>query len=311
MSSNALAYSNHEEWINARKKGIGGSDAPVVLGISKYKTPFQLWLEKTDQAFVDESQSEAAYFGSLLEDLVAKEFEKRTGKKVRRNNFILRHPKHDFIIANIDRKIVGEDALLECKTASAYLADEWENDEIPAQYLVQVQHYMGVTGYEKAYVAVLIGGQRFIWKEVERDDELIDMIFQAEIDFWNNHVLADVPPPLDGSSAAEKYLNERYQKTDPDKVVDLPCSYKEKLDYYFELKQQEKELKELIKKTENELKNELKDAEIGITKGYQVTWKPITQNRVDSKLLKEKYPNVYESVIKKTEYRRFNVKEID
>ena len=170
---------------------------------------------------------------------------------------------------------------------------------------------MGVTGYEKAYVAVLIGGQRFVWKEVERDDELIDMIFQAEIDFWNNHVLANVPPPLDGSSAAEQYLKERYKETDPDKVVNLAFDYKEKLEHYFELKDEIKRLQEMIKKVENELKNELKDAEIGITKGYQVTWKPITQNRVDSKLLKQKYPDVYKDVIKQSKYRRFSVKEID
>src|SRR5690606_2827866 len=285
--------------------------APVVIGLSKNKTPIELWLEKTDQAFVDESQSEAAYFGSLLEDLVAKEFEKRTGKKVRRNNFILQHPKYDFIIANIDRKVVSENALLKCKTSSAYYAKEWENDEIPAPYLVQVQHYMGVTGYEKAYIAVLIGGQKFVWKEVERDDELIDMIFQAEIDFWNNHVLANVPPALDGSSAAEKYLNERYQKSIPDKIVNLSIDYEEKLSTYLQLKQQEKELKQMIKQIENELKSEMKDAEVGFVKGYEVNWKPIISYRVDSKLLKEKYPNVYESVIKKTEYRRFNVKEID
>lgn len=301
----------HQEWLRERTKGIGGSDASVVLGLNKYKTPFELWLEKTGQVNVEESGGEAAYFGTLLEDLVAKEFEKRTGKNVRRNNFILHHPEHDFIIANIDRKVVGEKALLECKTASAYLADEWEGNEIPAQYLVQVQHYMGVTGYEKAYVAVLIGGQRFIWKEVERDDELIDMIFKAEIDFWNNHVLANVPPPLDGSSAAEQYLKERYKETDPDKVVNLAFDYKEKLEHYFEIKDEIKRLQEMIKKVENELKNELKDAEIGITKGYQVTWKPITQNRVDSKLLKQKYPDVYKDVIKQSKYRRFSVKEID
>lgn len=301
----------HQEWLRERTKGIGGSDASVVLGLNKYKTPFELWLEKTGQVNVEDSGGEAAYFGTLLEDLVAKEFEKRTGKKVRRNNFILHHPEHDFIIANIDRKVVGEKALLECKTANAFLAKDWESEDVPAPYLVQVQHYLGVTGYDKAYIAVLVGGQKFIWKEIERDDELIDMIFEEEKHFWNHHVLGNVPPALDGSSAAEKYLNERYQKTDPDKVVDLSFSYKEKLDNYFELKQQEKELKALIKQIENELKQELQDAEIGITKGYQVTWKPITQNRVDSKLLKEKYPDIYNSVLKQTKYRRFSVKEID
>lgn len=314
MSAEILPLSNElsrQEWLNARKKGIGGSDAPVVLGLSKYKTPFELWLEKTDQTFVDESQSDAAYFGALLEDLVAKEFEKRTGKKVRRNNFILQHPKYDFIIANIDRKVVGENALLECKTASAYYAKEWENDEVPAPYLVQVQHYMGVTRYEKAYIAVLIGGQKFVWKEIERDDELINMIFEAEIDFWNNHVLANVPPALDGSSAAEEYLKERYKETDPNKIVNLAFDYKEKLTHYLELKENIKQLETMKKQIENELKNELKDAEIGITKGYKVTWKPVTQNRVDNKLLQEKFPDVYKQVLKQTQYRKFDVKEIE
>mgnify|MGYP001276816094 CR=1 FL=1 len=306
----AQALSSRQEWLNARKKGIGGSDAPVVLGLSKYKTPFELWLEKTDQTFVDESQSEAAYFGSLLEDLVAKEFEKRTGKKVRRNNFILQHPKYDFIIANIDRKVVGENALLECKTASAYYAKEWENDEVPAPYLVQVQHYMGVTGYEKAYIAVLIGGQKFVWKEVERDDELIDMIFQAERHFWHEHVEKNIPPKLDGSSAAEEYLKKRYSNAEPGKTVDLKHEYKEKIQELLSLKETIKQLEEQKKALENEIKNELKDAEYGFVGNYQVNWKQVVSNRVDSKILKEKFPQVYEQVVKQSVYRKFCIKQI-
>ncbi|HHR2781106.1 TPA: YqaJ viral recombinase family protein, partial [Listeria monocytogenes] len=84
--------------------------------------------------------------------------------------------------------VVGEDAILECKTASAYLAKEWEADEVPATYLVQIQHYLAVTGKNKAYVAVLIGGNKFIWKEIERDDELINQIIAFELDFWETNV---------------------------------------------------------------------------------------------------------------------------
>jgi putative phage-type endonuclease len=300
----------HQEWLQERTKGIGGSDASIILGLNKWKTPFELWLEKTGQSNLEDTAGEAAYFGNKLEDLVAEEFEIRSGKKVRRNNFMLQHPEYDFITANIDRKVVGEDALLECKTASAYLKDDWESEEIPAPYLVQIQHYLGVTGYEHAYVAVLIGGQRFIWKDVERDEELIKMIFDAEVHFWNHHVLGNNPPALDGSSAAEQYLKERFQETDPDKIVDLSFSYKEKIDNYLELKENIKQLQKLAKETENEIKHELKEAETGFVKDYQVDWKPVKQNRVDSKLLKSKYPDVYNSVLKQSEYRRFNVKEI-
>ncbi len=309
MVKNTLEMS-HQEWLQERTKGIGGSDASIILGLNKWKTPFELWLEKTGQSDLDDTAGEAAYFGNILEDVVAKEFEIRSGKKVRRNNFMMQHPKHSFITANIDRKVVGEDALLECKTASAFLAKDWEDNAIPDAYMVQVQHYLGVTGYKHAYIAVLLGGQRFMWKDIERDEELIQMIFDAEVHFWEHHVLGNRPPALDGSSAAEKFLKERYQETDPDKVIDLSFSYKEKIDNYLELKQNIKQLQEVAKQTENEIKHELEDAETGFVKDYQVSWKPVTSNRVDTKLLKSKYPDVYKSVLNQTTSRRFNVKEI-
>ncbi len=309
MVKNTLEMT-HQEWLQERTKGIGGSDASIILGLNKYQTPLELWLEKTGQSDLQDTAGEAAYFGNLLEDVVAKEFEIRSGKKVRRNNFMLRHPEHPFITANIDRKVVGEDALLECKTANAFLAKDWEGDDIPAPYIVQVQHYLGVTGYDHAYIAVLLGGQRFVWKDVKRDDELIQMIFDAEVHFWNHHVLGNVPPALDGSSAAEQFLKERYQETDPDKVVDLSFGYKEKLDNYLELKENIKTLQTLAKQTENEIKHEMKEAETGFVKDYEVNWKPVDSNRVDTKLLKSKYPDVYKSVLNQTTSRRFNIKEI-
>lgn len=301
---------SHQEWLQERTKGIGGSDASIILGLNKWKTPFELWLDKTGQSTVEDSAGEAAYFGNLLEDMVAKEFEVRSGKKVRRNNFMLQHQDHPFIMANIDRKVVGEQAILECKTASVYLSKEWESEEIPESYLVQVQHYLGVTGYDKAYIAVLIGGQKFVWKEIERDEELIQMIFDAVVHFWNHHVLGNNPPALDGSSAAEKFLKERYNKVEQGKTVDLGYEYKEKLDSLQEIKENIKQLEALKKETENQIKKELEDAETGFIQNYQVDWKPITSNRVDSKLLKSKYPDVYESVIKPSTYRKFNIKEI-
>ncbi len=309
MAKNTIEMS-HQEWLQERTKGIGGSDASVVLGLNKWKTPFELWLDKTGQSDVEDTAGEAAYFGNLLEDVVAKEFEVRSGKKVRKNNFMLQHPEYPFIMANIDRKVVGENALLECKTANAFLAKDWESEEIPESYLVQVQHYLGVTGYEKAYIAVLIGGQKFIWKEIERDEELIQMIFDAEVHFWEYHVQGNNPPALDGSSAAEKFLKERYAEVEEGKTIDLSFNYKEKLDNLFELENQIKQLQEIANQTKNQLKNELKDAETGFVKDYQIDWKPVTQNRVDSKLLKSKYPDVYNSVLKQSQYRKLNIKEI-
>ncbi|WP_066232529.1 YqaJ viral recombinase family nuclease [Heyndrickxia sporothermodurans] len=298
-----------QEWLQERTKGIGGSDAGIILGLNKYRTAFELWLEKTGQVEPIEIDNEAIYWGNEMENVVAKEFEKRTDKKVRRSNFMYSHPNHPFIKANVDRLVVGESAVLECKTASAYLSKEWKDEEIPDTYLVQVQHYLGVTGKQKGYIAVLIGGNKFVWKEVERDEELINLIFQAEINFWNNHVLANVPPPLDGSSAAEKYLKEKYDRAEKDKEVVLPPDYKEILVQYEKIKSDEKLIKKAKTEIENKIKAELQDAERGIVSDYLVTWKNQSRVSVDSKALKEKFPDIYKEVLKTSSFRKLEVKE--
>jgi putative phage-type endonuclease len=308
----STANMSREEWLSIRQKGIGGSDAAIVLGLSKWKTPFELWLEKTGQVMPEESQSEAAYFGTILEDVVAKEFELRSGKKVRRKNQMLKHPDHEFIIANLDRMIVGEKAILECKTTSAYNMKEWEDDEIPASYIIQVQHYLGVLGpeYRKAYFAVLIGGNKFVWKGIERDEELIQMIFAAEIEFWNDKVLGGQAPALDGSSAAEEFLKKRYAETESNKVIDLSAANRERIKQYLQLKQQISELQTQAKELENQIKFEMKDAEYGFIGNYQTSWKHVASKRVDTEKLKTQFPDIYEKVTKETHSRRFGIKEV-
>ncbi|MFE8697941.1 YqaJ viral recombinase family protein [Cytobacillus sp. FJAT-53684] len=312
MAKNAVSTlsMSRYEWLMERAKGIGGSDAGTILGLNKYRTAFELWLEKTGQVDPIELDNEAIYWGNEMENVVAKEFEKRTGKKVRRTNFMFSHPEYAFIKANVDRLVVGESAVLECKTASAYLAKEWEGEEIPATYLIQLQHYLGVTGKEKGYIAVLIGGNRFIWKEVERDEELIKIIFDAEIHFWTYHVQQGHAPELDGSSAAEQYLKEKYAQAEKDKEIVLPGEYKDLIAHYEQVKQDEKLLKMAKTEIENKIKAELKDAETGLTDTFMVTWKNQFQNRVDSKVLKEQFPDIYKQVIKETSFRKFAVKEL-
>lgn len=296
------------EWLKERQCGIGGSDVGAILGVNKYKTPFEVYLDKTEPITEIKEQSESAYWGDQFEEVVAKEFEKRTGKKVRRDRKHYKSSKYPFMVANIDRKVVGENAILECKTANQYLASEWKDDEIPASYLLQVQHYLFVTGSERGYIAVLIGGQKFVWKEVLRDEELINIIVDAEKAFWEK-VLDKTPPALDGSSAAEKYLAEKYKNSQVGKVEELGFEYKDKLKNYFELKEQKESLEYQIKEIENQVKHELKDAELGIVPGYNISWKSVSSNRVDSKKLKSEYPEIYNEVLKESKSRRFSVKE--
>lgn len=297
-----------EQWLSLRQIGIGGSDAGAILGVNKWKSPFQVYMDKIEPYYED--QSEAAYWGTELEDMVAKEFEKRTGKKVRRNNRVLQSVENPFMIANLDREVVGENAILECKTANAYLAKEWEGDEIPASYIVQVQHYMAVRGSDKAYIAVLIGGQRFIWKEIPRDEDFINFLVKEERKFWNEHILTLVPPTLDGSSAAEKYLKERYKESDPELTVDLKAKYNNEIEEFLSIKEQIKRMEEVATAIENNIKNELGSAEIGYTPRYEVSWKSVTSNRFDSKLLKKDHPEIAEKYTKKSVSRRFTIKEM-
>lgn len=299
-----------EEWLKERMTGIGGSDAGTILGVNKWKSKTQLFFEKTNPDMIQEVSNDAIHFGNVLEDVVAKEFEQRAGKKVRRDNRMLRHPEHDFMMANIDRVVVGERALLECKTTSFFNKEQWEGDEIPAQYLCQVQHYMAVTGYEKAYIAVLIGGQNFIWKEVERDDELIDIIIQAEKDFWENYVETGVIPEIDGSDATTDFINHMYSDIDEEEV-ELPEDADTLIRGIQSCKATIKETTELQKKYENQLKDTLKHNTKGTSKHYQVTWKPQTRRSLDKKSLEEKYgKDTLEEYYKKTETRVLRIKEI-
>lgn len=290
---NSTLEMTHQEWLEDRRKGIGGSDVATILGLNKYKSVYQLWLEKTDQIEVTSAQSEAAYWGNTLEEVVAEEFSKRTGKKVRRRNKVFEHSKYPFLRANIDRDIVGENAVLECKTANQFLANEWDEDEIPIQYICQVQHYMNVLNLDYVYFAVLIGGQKFVWKKMERDQELIDMITEKLVEFWTENVEKGIEPAIDGLKATSDFLTQRYLDTD-ESETELNAAFDENIANLARLKGDKKIIEENIMLLENELKQALGKAEatIGITPNNIVSWKKTQSKRLDKKKLIDKYPDI-------------------
>lgn len=296
------------QWLKERQKGIGGSDVGAIMGVSRWKSPFEVYMDKTEEITEVKEVGEASYFGNTLEEVVAREFSLRTGKKVRKDNRQLVHKTHEFMMGNIDRRIVGENSLLECVTVNAFGAKEWEAEEIPPSFILQCQHYMEVIGADNCYIAALIGGQRFVHKEIKRDEELISMIVEAEKDFWINHVEKRIPPKLDGSEAASKYLSKTFRNFDKALEVNLKAEYKDKINEYLNIKNQIKVLDEALKVIENNLKNELGNAEKGIVEMFQVVWKGIISNRIDSKALKEKYPEIYKEICKQSISRRFEIK---
>jgi putative phage-type endonuclease len=181
-----------------RKTMIGGSDAPVInRGIYFGKSTYQLYLEKLGVIEPENlDHKENVYWGSNLESVVADEFAVRTGMKVRRVRRTLRHSCLPYIGAHIDRKLTGIDEGLECKTASAFVRDQWGEtgtDEIPPYYRDQINHYLAVTGWNRWWCAVLIGGNEFRWYEIGRDEEAIADLLEKEIDFWRR--LQEQDPP--------------------------------------------------------------------------------------------------------------------
>lgn len=199
------------EWLAARRTGIGGSDIGAILGLSPYRSPLDVYLDKRGETADADNGNEAMYWGTVLEDVVAREYAQRAGRKVQRINTMLRHPEHKFALANLDRAVINPqiagtvrwrdgqlttDRILECKTANARMADQWGepgSDFVPDTYLLQVQWYMAVTSTQVADLAVLIGGSDYRTYTIARDDGLIaDMLAEAEA-FWKL-VLAGTPP---------------------------------------------------------------------------------------------------------------------
>ena len=133
-----------EEWLELRRRGIGGSDASVIMGKNPYRSILRLWEEKTGKAPITEAGNEAVYWGNVMEPVIRKEFTRRTGLKVRQKHFMVFHPEIPYMFADVDGIVTeenGEKCIFEAKTVSQYKEKQWETG-IPEEYMLQVQHYL-------------------------------------------------------------------------------------------------------------------------------------------------------------------------
>ncbi len=298
---------SREEWLKYRTKGIGGSDVSIIAGINPFKSAHQLWLEKTGQIEPEQTDSEYAHFGTLLEPIVRREFTQRTGIKVRQKHMLLQSEEYPFMFADLDGVINenGEMAVFEAKTASAYKQEVWE-EGIPAPYILQIQHYMAVTGAKRTYIAALVGGNHFYHHAVERDEEMIGKIIAMEKHFWATHVLGGMEPVPDGSEATTNYFNSRFRESNGE-TVELPEEALAVCMEYDRLSEELKRMEEAKNAAANQLKSYLKEAETGTVGGRKVTWKLVSKSTVDTKRLKSEQPEVYSSFLKDSSYRRLSV----
>ena len=305
MTRESIAGLSHKEWLRLRKSGIGGSDAGAICGVSPYSSAMSVYREKTSET-VEDVDNEAMRQGRDLEDYIAKRFVEATGLKVRRSNFMYRSVEHPWMIADVDRMIVGEDAGLECKTASAYNADKWKDGEIPPHYMIQCYHYMAVTGKRSWYIAVAILGKEFKYARIEWDDELIQNLIKIEADFWNNHVIPQVMPNPDGSKNSDEVLEKYFHVSR--KGAEIPLiGFDEQLSRREELRVLIDKLELEKRQIEQQIKLYMQDNETAANDRYRVTWMTVSMARLDTKLLKEKEPAIYQEYLKTSSSRRFTV----
>lgn len=296
-----------EEWLRIRTNGIGGSDVSILAGINPYKSIYELWKEKTGQIEPEEKQSEYAYFGSVLEPIVKAEFMKRTGLKVRARNMILQSADYPFMIADLDGIVNdhGEICIFEAKTASEYKLSEWKQG-VPRAYVLQVQHYMAVTGAVKTHIAAIVGGNHFFHYTIERDEELIQEIIAMEKEFWERNVLGGIEPAPDGSGATTAYLNETYAKA-INNTIQLPTEALSVFDEYDAISRKIEELNICKEAVCNQLKVYLKENENGFVGERRISWKEIQSTGFDKKKLAKDHPDIYKKYVTERSYRRLSV----
>ena len=294
-----------EEWLRCRKQGLGGSDAGAVCGLNPYRTAIQVYQDKTTDE-IEDIDNEAMRQGREFEDYVARRFMEATGKKVRKANFMYYDEEHPFMLADVDRMIVGENAGLECKTASPYMAEKWADGKIPLSYKIQCLHYMSVCKADAWYIAVLIYGREFKYYKIERDEEMLADLIQIEKDFWENHVLKKVLPKPDGPELADSVIAEYFKKSREETVA--LTGFDEKLNRRQELSEMIESMGTEKRQIEQELKLFMGEAELAESGQYRISWKPVSSQRLDEKRLKEERPEVYEKYRKTTQYRRLMVK---
>jgi putative phage-type endonuclease len=258
--------------VKDRLSGLGGSDAAVCAGVSPYKGPLQLFYEKTGQLEPDAAENEAMEWGTRIEPIVAEAYSQKTGRKVR-NQPRKAHPKHPWMLGNIDRQIVGDKrgpGILEVKTTNTFSIKAWEEGPTDAAML-QLQHYLAIYGYKWGSIAVLIGGQTFKHFDVERDDELIEYLVEIELKFWGMVQRKEAPA---GTWTAESIgILKRLYPVDSGKTIMLPESHVINVEGFLQAKKDLEVIEERKALYEGALKHAMAEASQADVPGYKLSWK--------------------------------------
>ena len=315
---------DEQAWLKARTNGIGGSDVGAICGVSPFTSARQIYLRKTGQ-YEDTMQESLAskermHFGHMLEPIVADEFARRELKDDYEGftlvdiDATMAHKDYPWALANVDRLILDKEGkpwgILECKTTSEYMNDEWESGEILMSYIYQLNWYLWILGLERGCFACLVGGNKFYSYTVFRNDELLENeIIPAAKSFWFDNVLALKEPEM--QSTDTEFANAKYSDVVKNSEIFFEDDVTNELaQTVFECKAKIKELNSTMEEAQNRLKDRLQENEIGYCRDYTVKWSPRSQTRVDTDKLKKEYPEVYEACKKQISFRAMTVKGV-
>lgn len=308
MSNKIISTKNmsREDWLAARKNGIGGSDAAAIIGQSPFKSAFEVYANKKS-LIPDQEDNGRMRLGRDLEDYVARRFTEETKKKVKRRNAMIWH-KNGISFGDIDREVVGEDALLECKTTSSLNKSKFKQGEYPPYYYVQCMHYLAVTGKARAYLAVLVLTGDFYTFTIERDEEEIRALLGAEEAFWRQYIVGEDIPDPDGSRGAGELLKAMYPESDGEEMYLYGMDeIAEDLITAKEIKKQA-ELK--VKILEQKFQKELGACETGRLQRHVIKWINVSSRVLHSAALKEEQPEIYDKYSSENNYRKFTIQAI-
>ena len=313
MSYDAIADTRtltHDEWLALRRTGIGGSDAGAIMGVSPYKGAFSVWADKQGKLPPLED-NEAMRQGRDLEDYVARRFAEASGLKVRHEYSMLRSVEHPCMLADIDRRIIGERAGLECKTSRDITMARYRNGEYPMEYYCQCLHYLAVTGWDCWYLAVLVYGTDLLIYKICRDEVMddIEALIKAEEAFWQNHMVLDQPPAPDALDSTAAALGSVYPHEDGTTVC-ADQDADQALTDLAALKAQKRALDRQITERENQIKAAMGEAEVIAGTSVSATWRSSERTTISKTKLLKAYPNInMDAITDRNIQRRFAIKE--
>jgi putative phage-type endonuclease len=282
---------------------IGSSDIAIILGLNPYSTILKLWAEKTGQLPPEQQENEATEWGKRLERVISKKFSEEHKVKLIAYKKRFYHTIYKFLSCELDNIISKSEEIVEIKTASLWKAKEWESaEEIPAMYIAQVMWQMGLSNRKKAWIAILIGGQKYLEKEILFNHNIFKKMVTKAVYFWQEFVLKN-QMPIQITKDDSDILYKLY----PNAIEGEPIQLGDETNRLIETLQANKAdlmtLKDIIAKNENELKASLRDNAFAETNKFKISWKEQISRRLNLDKFKEEQQEIYNRYCQENKFR--------